>query len=93
LEKSETEKYIKERNEKIRAKSEQLGHKQYLEKSALKQKLDLEFEIARKSKEDEMSKIILKFKNKKLDLELQQKQERLLSENSNMQRASNIYIF
>jgi hypothetical protein len=93
MESKETEKYHKERNEKIRNKSEQLAAKQFLEKNALKQKLDKEFDELKKEKESELEKIFHKFKNRRLDLELQQKHEKVLSENVNLLKASNSINF
>lgn len=94
LEKAETDKFLKERNEKIKLKTDQLTQKHFAEKNTLKSKLDTEYEIMKKEKDDEMTKIILKFKNRKLDLEMQQKQEKKFSENENLQRASkNINLF
>ncbi len=88
LEKKETEKFIKERNDKIRAKSEALAHKHTLEKNALRQKLDTELEVLNKVKEDEIASTVLKFKNKKMDLDKQQKTELNLSKNSNLMKQS-----
>lgn len=91
MERNETEKHNKERNEKMKTKTEQLAQKQNLERNALKQKLDIEYEIMKKEKNDEMGKIVLKYKNRKIDLEAQQKQEKYLAENENQLKASKIY--
>jgi hypothetical protein len=92
LQKIETDKYFMERNDKIRAKSEALASKQMLERNALKQKYETEYEMLKKEKEDEGLKLISKFKKKKLDLEMQQKQEKNLNENENLMKASKIII-
>lgn len=88
LERNEFEKHNKDRNEKIRIKSEQLAQKHNLEKNGLKQKFDSDFDELRIQKDHEASILVLKYKNRKLDLELQQKQEKNLSENSNLMKAS-----
>lgn len=88
LERSESEKHNKDRGEKFRNKTDQLNQKHNLERTALKQKLDTEYDMMRKQKEDESMKISLKFKNRKMDLELQQRQEKNLTENENMLKAS-----
>lgn len=72
----------------MRNKTDQLFTKQNLEKNALKQKLDTEYEIMKKQKDDEMAVIILKFKNRKMDLESQQKHEKTLTENENLFKQS-----
>lgn len=88
IERAEIDRFEKENTEKLRLKCEILTHKQNLERSALRQKLDTEFELMKKQKETELSKIILKFKNKRKDLEWIQKtqsyqNERKLSKASN----------
>jgi hypothetical protein len=69
-----------------------LIHKQNLERNALKQKLDTEYEMMKKQKDEETQKLIHKYKNRKMDLELQHNQERNLSENESLLKAS-ILIF
>ena len=88
LEKSEAEKYKKERNEKIKLKTENLSSKQNLEKNGLSQKLSQEMENMKKQKENEISQINLKYKNSKMDLEIKQTQEKNLSVNENKSKAS-----
>lgn len=88
LEDLEIDKFNKERNEKIKIRADQLEHRHHLEKSALKQKLDGEYETLKKMKEDEAQKLIQKFKIRKRELELQQKQEKNLQENYNLANAS-----
>jgi hypothetical protein len=88
MERAELEKHNKDRNEKFKNKTDQLNQKHNLERSALKQKLDTEYDMMRKQKEDETIKITLKYKNRKMDLELQQKQEKNLTDNENMLKAS-----
>jgi hypothetical protein len=47
----------------------------------------------KKQKDDEMAVIILKFKNRKMDLESQQKQEKTLTENENLFKQSKTLFF
>lgn len=88
LEAVETERYNKERNEKIRIKAELQEQKQTLEKNALKQKLDSEYDSLKKLKDEETAKLVQKYKIRKMDLELQQKQEKNLYDNQNLANAS-----
>jgi hypothetical protein len=90
--KLEEEKFNRERNDKIKKKVDFLIKKQQSEKATLREKITQEFEYDRKIKENELEKIIHKYKNKKLELDLQQKQEKNLNENTNMLRASNKYL-
>jgi hypothetical protein len=84
----ESEKGINERNEKIRIKTEQLANRHNLERNALKQKLDTEFNNINKQKDDEIDKINLKYKNRRADLETQQRNEKILNQNENLAKAS-----
>jgi len=68
MEKTEIEKFEKENADKLKSKCDGLTHKQNLERNALRQKLDLEFEMLKKQKETELAKIILKYKHKRKDL-------------------------
>ena len=89
MEKIEFEKHNKERNDKFKIKTDQFVHKQNLERSAMKQKLDTEYEFMKKQKEDEIAKLVHRFKNKKMELDSQQKLEKNLNENENLLKASN----
>lgn len=66
--------------------------KQNNERAAGKQKLDIEYELLRKQKDDEVNKICLKYKNRKADLEAQQKHEKFLHDNENIMKASIIFL-
>lgn len=88
--KEEEDKFNKEKEKKIKIKIDKLKKKQSLERNTLKEKLTIEAEISKKTKSDELEKLIHKFKNKKVDLEIQQKQEKILTENTNLMRASKI---
>jgi hypothetical protein len=79
----------------MRIKTEQLAQKQQLERNALKQKHDSEYESTKKQREADLEKLNLKFKNRKLDLEMQQKNEKNLNQNDNLLKASKniLYLF
>jgi hypothetical protein len=93
IEKMEIEKYNKDRNEKMKIKIEVLSSKQILDKNALKQKLDIEYDMMKKLKEEEIIKITYKYRNKKTDLELQHKNEKFLGENENLFKKSIIISY
>lgn len=74
----------------INQKIENLYQRQLVEKNGYKQKLMSEYEEMKTAKQIEMDKLIVKYKNKKLDLEIRQKREKNLNENDNLLKA-NIY--
>lgn len=89
----ENSKFSLERNDKIKIKLEQSNKKQQNEKNQLKQKFILDYEVLRKERDAETEKLIHRYKNKKLDLDMQQKQEKNLTSNQNMLKASKLYLF
>lgn len=86
--KAEEDKFNFEKNQKIKHKVEKLTRKQMLEKNALKEKLNIEYEMLKKEKESDLERLIHKYKNRRLELEIQQKQEKILTENDNLMKAS-----
>jgi hypothetical protein len=88
LEKLDSERFSKGKSEKIKSESVKTANKHLLEKNALKKKIEIEFEVMKKQRQQGMEKINHKYKNRKFDLEVQQKQEKLLNENTNLMRAS-----
>lgn len=84
------EKHTAERNEKVKLKTEAIAHKQMLERNSLKQRMEAEYNLIKNRKDDEEKKLILQYKNRKLDLEMQQKIEQNLSKNENLMKASNL---
>jgi len=90
IEKNEIEKHIKTIDDIVNQKIENLFQKQNLEKNGYKQKLMSDYEEMKKAKQVEMDKLIVKYKNKKLELEIRQKREKNLNENDNLLKA-NIY--
>jgi hypothetical protein len=82
------EKWNREKNEKIKAQTVKTAQKHLVEKNSLKKKNDIELEVLKKEKTLAYEKILHKYKNRKLDLELQQKQEKVHTENVNLYKAS-----
>jgi hypothetical protein len=81
IEKQEQKKFEKEKAEKIKTRTDQLLVKHNLEKTVLKQKLDLEFTELNKKKEEDIKLLTLKFKKRKMELDLQQNAEKSLQNN------------
>jgi hypothetical protein len=94
IEVEDTDRFNKEKTEKIKSQSIKTANKHLNEKNALKKKIELEYEEMKKQKQQNMDILVLKFKNKKAELEIQQKMEAHITENKNMLKASKkIYIF
>lgn len=87
LEKYDAEKFNKDTSERIKSQSIKTANKHLNEKNVFKKKIELDYEEARKRKEEEIQVLILKFRNRKTDLENQQKNENLLCENNNKLKA------
>lgn len=58
------------------------------EKNALKMKIEAEYEMLKKQRKTVFENLINKFKNRKFELDMQQKQEKILAENQNLLKAS-----
>lgn len=86
-------KFNKEKTEKVKAHSMKVLKQQQNEKNALKMKIEAEYELLKKQRKTVFENLINKFKNRKFELDMQQKQEKLLAENQNMLKASKILIF
>ncbi len=84
------DKWNREKNEKIKSQTVKTAQKHLVEKNSLKKKSEIELEVLKKEKNVAYEKILHKYKNRKLDLELQQKQEKIHTENVNLFKASNI---
>jgi len=69
-------------------KSENLIKQKSLEKNALTQKMNSEFDEMAKIKQIEIDKIVIKYKNKKFDLETRQGKEKNIHENENLMKAN-----
>jgi len=89
IEIEDTERFNKEKTEKIKSQSLKTANKHLNEKNALKKKIELEFEELKKDKQKKLEVLILKFKNKKAELEIQQKMETHITDNKNLFKASN----
>lgn len=88
LEKKDSEKWNKEKNDKIKSQTVKTAQKHLIEKNAMKKKIEIELEVMKKEKDYGLEIIVHKYKNRKFDLEKQQKQEKLLNENANLLKAS-----
>lgn len=80
------EKWNKEKNAKIKVQAIKKNNKHVNEKNVLKKKFETELDILRVEKQKEIALVEKKFQNKKLELDLQQKNERNLNENENISR-------
>jgi len=89
-EKIDSDKWNKEKNEKIKSQTVKTAQKHLIEKNSLKKKVEIEIEVMKKEKARGLETIIHKYKNRKFDLEKQQKQEKQLNENPNSLKASKI---
>jgi hypothetical protein len=89
----DTERFNKEKTEKIKSQSLKTANKHLNEKNALKKKIELEFEELKKEKQKKLEILILKFKNKKAELEIQQKMETHITDNKNLFKASKTILF
>ena len=92
LEKEETEKYNKERNDKIHKKVEALGLKFENEKKVLREKLDRNFELLKVQRDKELKHITNKYKNRKNELNGIHKKQRIINGNDNLLRSQNINV-
>jgi hypothetical protein len=69
------------------------AQKHLQEKTVLKKKkIEIEYEVLKKEKEKNIENIVNKYKNRKLDLGLQHKQDWIFLENANLFKASNFYL-
>ena len=87
-ERDDSERFDREKNEKVMTVTENLKAKQALEVNALRQKIDTQSEVLRKEKEHGFGNILNKFKNKKFELELQQKKALFYAGNESAEKAS-----
>ena len=91
IENSDIIKFNNEKYEKIKAESVKTANKHLTEKSALKQRIELEFEILNKERKENLEKLLLKYKIRKVELESQQIQEKTYVENDNLLKRSNFF--
>lgn len=88
LERADTDKFNKEKYEKIKSESVKTANKHMTEKTALRKKIETEFEILKKERQTNLERLLLKYKNRKGELENQQKQELNFLENENLLKKS-----
>lgn len=88
LEKTEIQKHMELKENNFKLKSENLIRQQTLEKNALLQKMNAEYDEMSKIKQQELDKIIVKYKNKKFELESRQGKEKNLHDNENLLKAN-----
>lgn len=82
----------KEKNDKIKVQAVQKSKKHLNERNAFKRKYEIELELLKKQKNDELMRIEKKFKNKKLELDIQQKNEMNVTDKDFTNRVKNIKI-
>ena len=92
LDKVDTEKFNKDKYEKIKSESVKTANKHMNEKNALRKKIEIEFEVLKKERQINLEKLLLKYKNRKHELENQQKQEINYLENENLLKKSNFFM-
>ena len=93
MEKEDSEKWNKEKSDKVGTNSENLRSKQLSEHRALLKKLDIQNEVLKKERDTGFHTILHRFKNKKFDLEKQHKKELTLGLNDNWNKASKFINF
>lgn len=90
MEKADTEKFNKDKYEKIKSQSVKTANKHMSEKTALKKKIDVRFEVLQKDKQKNYEQLLQKYNNRKTELDNQQKQEISFVENENLLKKSNL---
>lgn len=88
IEAEDTNRFQKEKTEKINSHTLKNMNKLSNIKNAMKQKLDLEFNEITKEKQIQLDILIQKYKNKKAELEIQHKMENNVTNNSNLMKLS-----
>jgi hypothetical protein len=88
MDKFDTEKFNKEKYEKIKSQSVRTANKHMAEKNALKKKIEINLEIMRKDRQKNLEKLLLKYKNRKTELDNQQKQEIVFLDNEKLLKKS-----
>lgn len=79
---------MKTKEENLNLKIDNLIKQQALEKKSLNQKMNTEYDEMTKIKQIELDKIVVKYKNKKFELETRQGKEKNLHENENLLKAN-----
>ena len=92
LNKIDSEKFNKDKYEKIKSQSVKTANKHMNEKNSLRKKIEIEYEVMKKEKQVQLEKLLLKYKNRKTELENQQRQEMLYIEKERLLKASKWFI-
>lgn len=92
IEKLDNIKFNKDKTDKVKAQSMKVLKHQLNEKNALKMKIEAEYESLKKQRKTIFEYLINKFKNRKFELDLQQKQEKILTDNKNLFKASKFIL-
>lgn len=95
VEKFDNDKFNKDKYDKIKSESVRTANKHMNEKASLRKKIEIEFEVLKKERQTNLEKLLLKYKNRKAELENQQKQELNFLTNENLLKKSklNLYLF
>lgn len=91
MDKFDTEKFNKDKYEKIKSQSVKTANKHMAEKANLRKKVEIGYEMLKKTRQAEMEKLLLKYKNRKTELDNQQKQEIVYVENENLLKKSKFH--
>lgn len=81
------DRFLKEKTEKVKAQSIKTANKHLIEKNSLKKRIETDYEKLKKEKTNQLDVLTHKFKNKKSELEMQQKMEVSITENKNLLKA------
>jgi hypothetical protein len=92
-ERQDAENWTKEKTDKVGTNTDNLKSKQLGEVKALEKKLATQLEVLRKERETGFNVILHRFKNKKYEMEKQQKKEKVLTENESLNKASKNFKF
>lgn len=88
MDKFDTEKFNKDKYDKIKSQSVKTANKHMSEKAALRKKIEINYEIMKKDRQAKLEQLLLKYKNRKSELDNQQKQELLYIDNENLLKKS-----
>ena len=91
MDKFDTEKFNKDKYEKIKSQSVKTANKHMMEKTSLRKKVEINFEILKKDRQTNLERLLLKYKNRKCELDNQQKQEILYLENEKLLKKGKLY--
>lgn len=90
IDRLDTDRFNKEKTDKIKSQSIKTANKHLNEKNAMKKRIELEFEELKKDKDRQTQILVLKYKNKKQELENQQKMESILYSDKKKLKASKL---